>query len=164
MGKARSYEVIEYRKKIMDKLCRDKEVLKLLGASDMEHPEDVLPYSQFYPHEYIPETITETERFICFDISATNDPKNNTLKDLMIYFFISCHQDVVPYFENGRSFLWYDKVVCALEEIFTDQQGIFGVGKIEFLSNKPYYPQQKFKGRQLQFHVFDFYNGRKYGK
>ena len=164
MGKARSYEVIEYRKKIMDKLCRDNEILKLIGASDMEHPEDILPYSQFYPHEYIPETITETERLICFDISATNDPKNNTLKDLMIYFFISCHQDVVPYFEDGRSFLWYDKVVCALEEIFTDQQGIFGVGKIEFLSNKPYYPQQKFKGRQLIFTVKDFTDGLKYGK
>lgn len=164
MGKARSYEVIEYRKKIMDKLCRDEEILKLLGALDEEHPEDILPYSKIYPHEYIPETIKETERLICFDVSATNDPKNNTLKDLTIYFFISCHQDVVPYFENNRSFLWYDKVVCALEEIFTEKQGIFGVGKIEFLSNKPYYPQQKFKGRQLQFHVFDFYNGRKYGK
>lgn len=163
MGKSRSYEVIEYRKKIMDKLCRDKEILKLLDADDTKYPEDTLPYSKIYPHEYVPETITDTRRLICFDISATLDTKNNTLKDMIIYFFISCHQDVVPYFEEGRSFLWYDKVVCALEEIFTDQQGILGVGKIEFLSNKPYYPQQKFKGRLLTFQVSDFYNGRKYG-
>lgn len=163
MGKARSYEVIEYRKKIMNELCRDNEILKLFDAIDIEHPEDVLPYSKIYPHEYIPETVTKTERFICFDMRADIDIRNKTLKELTIWFFISCHQDVVPYFEDGRSFLWYDKVVCALDEIFSDQNKL-GIGKMELTTNTPYYPQQKFKGRQLTFKVFDFYNGRKYGK
>ena len=163
LGKARSYEIIEYRKKIMDSLCRDKEILKLFNATNLKHPEDELPYHKFYPHEYIPETITSTERFICFDIRATHNTQNRTLTELIIYFFISCHQDVVPYFEDGRSYLWYDKVVCALDELFTDQYKL-GIGKMELISNDPYYPQQKFKGRKLMFRVSDFYNGKEYGK
>ena len=89
--------------------------------------------------------------------------RNKTLKELTIWFFISCHQNAVPYFENGRSFLWYDQVVCAIDGLFSDQNKL-GIGKMELQSNAPYYPQQKFKGRQLTFKVFDFYNGERYGK
>lgn len=163
MGQSRSYEIIEYRKKIQNELCTDKEILKLLDESKTAHPEDTIPFHKVYPHEYIPETIDDTRRMICFDIKAEIDNKNKTLKEMTVYFFISCHQNVVPYFENGRMFLWYDKVVCAIENIFTDSYK-FGVGKIEFVSNNPYYPNQKFKGRQLIFRLFDFYNGAKYGK
>lgn len=163
MGKARSYEVIEYRKKIMAELCKSKEILKLLDASDIKHPEDILPFSKIYPHEFIPETIKETERLICFEMRADLDIRNKTLKELTIWFFISCHQSAVPYFENGRSFLWYDQVVCAIDGLFSDQNKL-GIGKMELQSNAPYYPQQKFKGRQLTFKVFDFYNGERYGK
>lgn len=163
MGKARSYEVIEYRKKIMNELCRDKEILKLFDALNMDHPEDELPFSKIFPHEYIPETITKTERFINFDMRADLDSKNKVLKDLTIWFFVVCHEDVVPYFEDGRQFLWYDKAVCALDELFSDKN-VFGIGKIELVSNAPYYPQQKFKGRQLTFKIIDFYNGLRYGK
>ena len=163
MGKARSYEVIEYRKKIMNELCTDPEILKLLGEYDNEHPEDSIPFNKVYPHEFIPEPITDTKRYIAFDMRAVLDMQNKTLKSLTIWFFISCHQDVIPYFEDGRSFLWYDKVVCALDELFSDQNKL-GIGKMQLEENTPYYPQQKFKGRRLTFTVFDFYNGRKYGK
>ncbi len=163
MGKARSYEIVEYRKKIMNELCRSDEIIKLLDEEKSKYPEEMLPFSKIYPHEYIPETVTETMRFICFDIKADLDVKNKTLKEMTVWFFISCHQDVVPYFEDGRSFLWYDKVVCTIDELFTDQNKL-GVGKMQLMSNTPYYPQQKFKGRQLTFKVFDFYNGEKYGK
>ena len=163
MGKARSYEIIEYRKIIMNELCRDAEILKLLDAAELKHPEDALPYDKIFPHEYIVDEIELTKRLICFDIRADLDIRNKTLKELTIWFFISCHQDVIPYFENGRSFLWYDKVVCALDDLFTDKYKL-GIGKMELQSNIPYYPQQKFKGRQLTYKVFDFYDGKKYGK
>lgn len=165
MGIAKSYEIIEYRKKIMQILCTDTEILKLLGEDKESHPEDTIPYNKVWPHEYIPETITETERMINFELSASLDPKNNVLNDLTIYFFIACHEYVVPYYENGRMFLWYDKAVCALDNILSDRDDVlFGVGKIQCISNKPYYPQQKFKGRQLIFTVKDFTDGLKYGK
>ena len=105
MGKARSYEIIEYRKKIQNDLCTDPEILKLLGESGTNHPEDTIPFHKVFPHEYIPEVVTKTEKFINFEIRADHNPKNKTLKNLTIWFFVFCHQDVVPYFEDGRMFL-----------------------------------------------------------
>ena len=81
-----------------------------------------------------------------------------------IYFYILSHQDVIHYKEKGRSYLWYDKVVCELDNIFNEHD-ILGIGgTMQLVSNIPYFPQQKFKGRVLKFVVKDFNNGLKYGK
>ena len=140
-----------------------KELVKLLGCADEEYPEDIIPYKWSFPHEYIPDTITTTDRFINYEISAAIDPNNNTFKDLTIYFFVVCHEDVIRYKEKGRTYLWYDKVTCELDNIFCEKN-ILGVGKTYLVSNVPYCPLQKFKGRLLKFVVKDFNNGLKYGK
>jgi hypothetical protein len=159
MGKSRSYEIIEYRKKILQEICKSEELVKLLGCENEEYPEDILPYKWVFPHEFIPETITKTERYVNFEVSATLDPKNNTYKDLTIYFFVLCHEDVIRY----KGTLWYDRVVCELDDIFCETN-VLGVGKTYLMSNVPYSPQNKFKGRLLKFSVKDFNNGLKNGK
>lgn len=163
MGVAKSYERIEYRKKIMNALCTNEEIIKLLGESDSRYPEDTIPFHKSFPHEYIPGTITRTERFINFDFRTDLDSKNRVLKNITIWFWVVCHENVVRYFEDGRDYLWYDKAVCALDEIFTGED-ILGIGKTWLVSTAPYYPQQEFKGVLLTFKVYDFYNGEKYGK
>lgn len=159
MGKSRSYEIIEYRKKILQEICKSEELVKLLGCENEEYPEDILPYKWVFPHEFIPETITKTERYVNFEVSATLDPKNNTYKDLTIYFFVLCHEDVIRY----KGTLWYDRVVCELDDIFCETN-VLGVGKTYLMSNVPYSPQNKFKGRLLKFSVKDFNNGLRNGK
>ena len=139
------------------------ELVKLLGCADEEYPEDIIPYKWSFPHEYIPDTTTVTGRYINYEISATIDPKNNVFKDLTIYFFVVCHEDVIRYKEEGRSYLWYDKAVCELDNIFSENN-ILGIGEMMLISNVPYCPQQKFKGRLLKFVVKDFNNGLKNGK
>ena len=139
------------------------ELVKLLGCADEEYPEDIIPYKWSFPHEYIPDTITTTDRFVNYEISATIDSKNDTFKDLTIYFFVVCHEDVIRYKEKNRTYLWYDKVTCELDNIFCEKN-ILGVGKTYLVCNVPYCPQQKFKGRLLKFVVKDFNNGLKYGK
>lgn len=163
MGKARSYEIIEYRKKIMTEICQSKELVKLLGFENEEYPEDVIPYNRIFPHEFIPEAIDETNKYINFDIKARLDTRNPVFKELTIYFFVVCHQKVVRYKDKGREYLWYDKVVCELDNLFSEQNKL-GIGKMMLIDNVPYYPQQKFKGRMLTFTVTDFNNGLKYGK
>ena len=165
MGKGKSYEIVDCRKNIMRALCSSPEIVKLLGESDEEYPEDVIPYKWVFPHEYIPDTITETNRYINFEIKASIDSRNNVFKDLTIYFFVLCHQDVVQYKdEKRRSYLWYDKVVCELDNLFTGTD-ILGINETtELVSNAPYSPQKKFKGRVLTFTVKDFRDGLKYGK
>ena len=163
MGKGRSYEMIEYRSIIMNKICKSKELVKLLGCENEEYPEDIIPYTCVHPHEYVPNVVTKTERFLNYEINARYDSKNRTYKNITIYFFVLCHQDVIRYTENGRTYLWYDKVVCELENLFSDQY-VLGVGKTEYEDNMAYCPQPIFKGRMLKFEVKEFNNGKKYGK
>ena len=147
----------------MEQICKSDELIKLLGKSDEEYPEDIIPYKWSFPHEYIPDTITQTDKYINFEISAAIDQRNNVYKDLTIFFYVLCHQDVIKYTEKGRIYLWYDKVVCELDNIFSDRN-VLGIGTTTLVSNIPYYPQQKFKGRLLKFVVKDFKDGAKYGR
>lgn len=163
MGKARSYEIIEYRKKIMAEICKSLEIVKLLGCENEENPEDVIPYNHSFPHEYVPETINETKKFINFDIKSRIDYRNNVYKDVIVYFFVMCHQNVVRYKDGVSEYLWYDRVTCELDNLFSEQNKL-GVGEMILTDNAPYCPQQIFKGRLLTFTVKDFNNGLKYGK
>ena len=163
VGKSRSYEIIEYRNKIFNEICKSKELVKLLGCEGQKDLDLLIPYKYSYPHEFIPETIKETERYINFEISATIDPRNNVFKDLIIYFFVVCHEDVIQYEDNSRKYLWYDKATCELDNLFCEKN-VLGIGKTFLTSNVPYSPQNKFKGRLLKFEVKDFNNGLKYGK
>lgn len=147
----------------MGMLVDSPEIVKLLGEEGTEYPEESIPYIKSFPHEYIPDTITTTERFINFDIRARSNPQNKVYKNLTIYFFVVCHQNIVRYKEKSREYLWYDKVTCELDEIFSNQD-IFGVGCMELIDNAPYCPQSKFKGRLLTFQSLDYTDGRKYGK
>lgn len=148
----------------MQAIVDSKNLVALLGESESEYPEETIPYHRVWPHEYIPEVITNTDRFINFDISAFLDERNNVYKDLSVYFYIFCHQDVAKYSENGRTYMWYDKAVCEIDDLLSDSNLLGVVGTLSLIQNIPYYPQQKFKGRLLKFTVKDFNNGLKYGR
>lgn len=158
MAKARSYDVIEYRNKITKALLSNKNIVELLG-SNLDAAPDVLPYNRMYPHEFIPETITETKKFLNFELRANIDPRNRTYKDITIWFFVMCHNDVI----RTSKGLWYDRVVCELDNIF-GEQNILGVGKTSIVSNIPYKPNNTFTGRLITFTVKEFTDGLKNGK
>lgn len=164
LGKSRSYEIIEYRRKICDAIIDSSKLIQLLGKEDSDDPESDMLFHCVYPHEFVPETIDETKRYINFEISATIDPRNNVYKDLVVYFFILSHKDVIRYSEHGTDYLWYDKVVCELDNIFSEHDVLGIGGTLQLVSNTPYSPQYKFKGRLLKFIVKDFNNGLRYGK
>lgn len=163
MGKARSYEIVEYRKKIMNAICKSPELVKLLGEESSEYPEETIPYNKVFPYEFIPETIQETDRYINFELQTYYDEFNDVLRNVTVYFFIFCHHEAIRYVEDGSTYLWYDRIACELDNIFTDND-VIGIGKTKIISNIPYYPVNRFKGRQLQFKIKDFNDGRKYGK
>lgn len=163
MEKESSYDIIQYRKKIISKLCESRELAKLLGETDTGYPETVIPYKHCFPYEYIPDTISETDRFLNFDISSALDTENNTYQNVTISFFIVCHQNAVRYIENNQEYLWYDIAAHELENIFCGKN-VLGIGKTNVTSNDPYSPQKNMKGRLLKFTVKDFNNRLKYGK
>ncbi|MFQ7208612.1 MAG: hypothetical protein ACLRPZ_04120 [Coprococcus sp.] len=162
MGKSRSYEILEFKKKIMGFIVKSPELIKLLDEENSEYPEDTIPYNKSFPHEYVPDTVETTKKFINYDIDSSLDYRNNTFRNITVYFFVHCHKKVTRYSENSID-TWYDLVVCQLDEIMSTQD-ILGVGEMELVSNKPYSPQAEFVGRLLVFKAKDYTNGKKYGK
>lgn len=157
IGKSRSYDIIEYRNEIKNAMFGDPDFLELF-KDKCEYPEDLF-YKNVNPHEFIPETVTETDRYVNYDMRADIDPRNNTFKDMKIWFFISCHIDSIRT-TNG---LWFDKMGCAIDNIFGDKNTI-GVGKTSVISNVPYRPHSKLVGRILTLTVKEFSDGKKNGK
>lgn len=155
ISKARNRELTNYRNKIMHEICSSEELVRLLGCGEETDPEEMIPFRHSFPHEYIPDTFTGTERYINFDISAAVDPTNNTFRNLTIYFYVVCHEAAVRYDESGQTSLWYDRVTCELERLLCGNK-IPGIGRTILSSNEPYSPHKKFKGRLLKFTTKDF--------
>lgn len=158
MARARSYDVIEYRKIIMNKIFANEKIVELFGV-DYEEAADELSYHYVFPHEFIPDTVTKTDRFLNFELAANIDPRNNTYKNVAIHFFVFCHNDVIVT-DYG---LWYDRIVCELDNIF-GEENVLGVGKTSIVSNLPYKPNNNFTGRVITFTVKEFTDGLKNGK
>ncbi len=174
MGRCRSHEFMEYRGRIMDSICTNERLIRLLTPDDFNElisPSD-LPYKFVFPYELITGTQTKKQRFIGFDISAKPNVFNHTFKDMVLDFFIICDENLIAYPDpdiKGYTRCWYDLVVCELEEMFLGDNPIdIGVGKFEFKSNEPYFVSYAreipFKGRTWSIEVNEWMNGKKYGK
>lgn len=173
MGKSRSYEVMEYRTLIMNKICQNPKLIKLLAntdeleETDPEEWDSILPYNHVYPHEYVPPTNMENGKFLNFEIQAAIDERNRTFKDMQLYFFAICHQNSVDIIEDGYHRCWFDVVAAEIDNMF-GEQNVLGVGTTRIVSNEPYYVSYAanipYKGRTLIFTVKDFTDGLKLGR
>lgn len=143
-------------------IVKSEKLKELLGEDKSEYPEDTIPFNKSYPHEYIPDRVNSTKRFINYDIDSSVDYRNNTYRNITVYFFVHSHKNSTRYSENSID-TWYDLAVCELDEIMSTQD-ILGVGEMELISNRPYSPQANFVGRILTFKTKDYSNGKKYGK
>lgn len=202
MGRARSHEFMEYVSVIMNKICENERLVRLLtpdeklkGLSEAEQREvlkkakQYLPYDYVLPYELVTSTLTERERFLGFEISATYDEKQKVYKDMAIDFFVVCHQEKIKYKDpdmKGYYRRWYDLVVCELDDMFCGDNketkdkdgklikteslplGEIGVGKMVLKTNEPYFVSYAreipYKGRHLEFRILDWVKGDKYGK
>ena len=59
-------EFFDYKNRLMDDLLTSKRIITLLSddCKTIRSPESLV-YSQVFPYEYIPETVTHGHTFIC---------------------------------------------------------------------------------------------------
>lgn len=156
--KTKSCDMITYRKIIMNTLCRSETLAVLLQGAKETSQADTLPYKRIFPYEYLPDALTEADRFLCFELSTTVNSKNSIYHDTVISFYILGHKAAIPYTEEGNHCLWYDKAACELDTLFNDQTTL-GIGKITLISNVPYRSQTSLTGRILTFKIKSFSKG-----
>ncbi len=177
MGRCRSHESMEYREAIMNALCENERIVRLMNPQkcrdkgELVRPQE-LPYKYIMPYELIPGTLTETGRYLSFDLSIYPNGYNTTYKNLQVDFFLLAHDSILtcPDLDMpGRERFWADLVICELDEMFCGDNPVnIGVGKFEFVSNVPkvinYARELPFLERVFSIIVYDFMDGKKYGK
>lgn len=146
-------KVSEYRRGILNTLNNSQKIVELVGGEWNEEDPISYLYKYFFPIEYIEEVVGEAKTFINFDM-AVHLNNNKTYKDVTIWFFISSH--AADMLAPGG--LKPDLITSELEELFNDKN-VLGIGKGLFVSNVPYKPNEKFRGRLLTYKIIDFSKG-----
>lgn len=177
MGRCRSHESMEYREIIMNELCSNDRIVRLINPAKYYDKETLikpqkLPYKYIMPYELIPGTQTEAGRYLSFDISIYPNGYNTTYKNLQLDFFLLAHNSMLtcPDLDMpGLTRFWADLMICELDEMFLGDHPVdIGVGKFEFLSNVPkvinYAREIPFLERIFSVIIYDFMDGKKYGK
>lgn len=183
MGWKRSHEVIEYKEKIINSICNNPNLVRLLTPDSIDIDEDYdslesLPYKYLLPYNYVPDTQTEVGRFLMFTPTFSSYNRNKTLKNMTITFTILSHNSIIQYDDKrvyperkGHHSCWWDLVLCELDEMFCGEDFEkldFGVGKFEITHIREaeisYAREIPYVGIEVTIKNKDFTDGFSYGK
>ena len=109
-------------------------------------------YKLFYPYEYIPGTTETTICDVCFEVLEDYSWTNTTFTNLSIFFFIICHYDIAHMPDEPG--LRYDMIAHEIVKDFAGQD-FMGLGNMRLVYNHAYTATPEFRGRVLQFSLFD---------
>lgn len=144
-------ELSQYRKRIMQMLCSDGEIVDLI--LDQEHstvPNRSLMYSRIFPYAYTPNITKETNTYVCFRIYVP-EVMNKTFKKMGICFYIFSHQDNIRTEDGLRPDLIAERIEALLNGSID-----FGVGRVALEGMDDISPSENFHGVALEYTVSEF--------
>lgn len=149
-------EFFDYKNQLMEDILSTDSIVKyLVEGENYSIPATNLAYSQVFPYEYIPETVTHGRTFICFDVDIQR-AANKTYLSPIIYVWIFTHKSLMRFPDGGV------RVDMLCEEVAKKINGsrMYGLGELLFYSSKRFAPTNDYQGKVLTFHATDFNNPR----
>ena len=118
-------ELTDYRKKIMQMICSDQEIVDLiLDKENSTVPDRSLMYSRVFPYAYTPDATKETNTYVCFRIYVP-EVMNKTFKRMNICFYVFSHQDYIRTSDGLRP----DLIAGRIEALLNGSMDL-GVGRV----------------------------------
>lgn len=156
-------ELTDYRKKIMQLLCGDQEIVNLiLDKTDSPVPNRSLMYTRIFPYAYTPHETKDTNTYICFRIYIP-EVMNKTFKKMNLCFYVFSHQDYIRTQDGLRP----DLIAGRIESLLNGSLEL-GVGRISLEGMDDISPAEQFHGISLEYSVSEFnrptINGNSRGK
>lgn len=147
-------EVTNFRSKIMEILCSDEEIVNLIKDETLSRvPDRSLIYKNIFPFAYNPDTVKDTDTFICFRVYIPESREfSKTVRDLKIVFYVFSNQNKIRTSQGG---LRPDLIIERIDSLFNGKLNI-GIGRIEFVSMDDINPSPNFHGAAVEYHVHDF--------
>lgn len=144
-------ELTEYRQEIMKALCSDEEIVKLVtDKADSLVPNRALMYKNIYPYAYTPDTVKETDTFICFRLTVP-EVMNKTCKQMNITFYIFTHQNLIRTQDGLRP----DLIGEAIERLFNGSLDL-GLGRVKLEGMDDISPTTDYHGIALEYSVLEY--------
>ena len=144
----------DYRNLVTNTLLANPTIVEVLsdGVYSLEEADELM-WTQIFPNQYIPDTITETGSFILYDLSdAVISRVNKTYIEVTLYFWILTHYKMPKYKDKLRN----DILVRELRKDFGEKD-CFGIAKSHYVSNSIFNSgTNKYTGRLVTFRVTDW--------
>lgn len=148
----RLLEFFNYKNQLMQDLCSNEEIVqRVTGNRDADVPNHGLPYTQIFPYEFVPETVSEARTFICFDVDMTR-ALSKTLYVPTLYIFVFTHKSLLRAPDGG---VLIDNISAAIDEMLNGNR-FYGLGELELESASRFVPIQDYYGRILVYTAKDF--------
>lgn len=150
-------EFFNYKNELMKTLCSNSEIVRLVtDSSRAPVPNYDLAYTQLFPFEFVPETVTDSRTFICFDIDIAEET-TKTLYTPVLYIWIFTHKSKLRLPEGG---VRTDQLASEIDKELNGSR-MFGLGELNLYSVTRFEPITDFQGRALIYRAKDFNRGGK---
>lgn len=144
-------ELYDYKNLLMADLCKNETIVKLVTENeDASVPNHQLPYTQFFPYEFVPETVSEARTFICFDEDIAAVEK--TFYAPVLYVWVFTHKSKMRMPGGG---ILLDKIVMEIDKMLSGNR-YYGLGQLMLNSVGRFVPTTDYLGRVMTFVTKDF--------
>lgn len=145
-------EFYDYKNRFMEELCKNEDIVKIVTwNSNADVPNHKLPYSQFFPYEYVPETENDSRIFICFDVDIVSVP-NKTYYLPVLYVWVFAHKSKMRLPQGGVTI---DALASKIDKMLNGSR-FYGLGALDLDSVRRFTPITDYLGRALTYYAKDY--------
>lgn len=143
----------DYKNQLMGDLLTNEKIVALI-QDDGKPLKDVsdLMYTQVFPYEYMPDTVTDAHTFICCDVDVQRS-LNKTFLMPVIYIWVFAHRSKLRLPDGGG--VRVDRIMSEIAKTINGSR-MYGLGELDLYSVKRYAPNNEFTGKVMMLQAKEF--------
>lgn len=144
-----SYEIVEYKRKIMRMLIDSDRIVDLVDYANKTEDSGDLLYENIFPYNRVPETEQEESVYICVMVDIPSAyVKNDIARNITIRFRVYAHERLMKV--KGESGDRIDLLSAAIDELLNEKLD-FGFGPLGISANTEHVYDSRHHYRELIF-------------
>lgn len=148
-------ETFSYKNKLMEHICTNKNIVRLITKNEEAYiPNHNLAYTQVFPCEWVPDTLSDSNTYICFDVDITSVPSKTYYLPVM-YIWVFTHKSNLRAPKEFGGGITTDRVVAEIDRMLNGNR-FYGLGDLKLSGLKRFTPITGYHGRVLIYSAKDF--------
>lgn len=157
---ANSSSVIEFKKKVINELIENDDVVAAISAVEIDYPEDLL-YTHIFDYTKAAKTLSEVGTYILVEVNIPRIlDKNGVWVEPRLDIFIVTHDQRMQYKIPNGSRCNRNDYLSELIDSLLNERSDFGFGQLQLRSNTATVINEIYNCRQLSFASKDLNDSR----